>query len=135
MPTFTSAVVVTNSRTPESVVWYVSNTGGADNPTLSVARAVVLAQLLLGPLYERLRTTLDWTTLNVGGGSTRGDDFIRWTLVDGGLDATLQPPTDVAIVVFHGDSIEFSLEFIGGGEFPAPCGLLVEMRAEHSNER
>jgi hypothetical protein len=111
----------------------VSNTGGEDAPTLDVPRATVLAQLLPGPLRERLRTAVDWTVFNVGGSSARGDDFIRWTLVDGGLDATLQPPRTVAIIVFHTDSIEFSVEYDNEGF--VPCGLLVEMRAEHSNER
>lgn len=133
MATFTSAAVIPNSRTPESVVWQVANSGGEDAPTLSVARADVLSQLLPGPLRERLRSTSDWTVFNMGTGSTRYDDFIRWTMVAGGLDAVLQPPLTTAIIVFHADSIEFSLGYDNEGF--VPCGLLVEMRAEHSNER
>lgn len=133
MATFTSAAVIADSRTPESVVWDVSNSGGEDAPTLDVPRATVLAQLLPGPLRERLRSTPDWTVFNLGTGSARYDDFIRWTLIEGGFDVTLQPPLTVALILFHADSIEFSLGLDNEGF--VPCEILVEMRAEHSNER
>jgi hypothetical protein len=130
MATFTTATVIANSRTPESVVWDVANSGGEDSPTLSVSRTNVLAALLPGPLRERLFRTADWTIFNLG---STGARFIRWTAIVGGLDATLQPPLTTAIVIFHADSIEFSLGYDNEG-FVA-CRLLVEMRAEHSNER
>ena len=133
MATFTTAAIISQSRTPESVVWRVDNNPpGADAPTLLVLRAAVLAALLSGPLYERLRKTPDWTVFNVPAGSQAS--YIRWTLVDGGLDVTLQPPLTSATVFFHADSIEFSLAYFSNDAYQA-CGLMVEMRAEHSNER
>jgi hypothetical protein len=134
MATHTSASVILTSRTPLSVVWRVDNDGGADNPTLVVPRATVLAQLLEGPLKARLAKTLDWRIFNVTSGPLPYDDTIRFTLVEGGLAESRVPPTHTLVLTFQVDALEFSIDNFAGELFN-PCNILVEMRLVHSSER
>lgn len=133
MATNTTATVITNSRTPASVVWLVANPGAADAPTLVVPRATVLGLLLAGPLKALLTKAPNWLAFNIVTGGASSDDIIRWTAMAGGYSASLIPPTASLVLVFQADGIEFSIT--KDNEGLVACNLLVEMRHVHSNER
>lgn len=134
MPTNTTATVVANSRTPESVAILVQNPGAADDPTLTVSQATLLAQLREGPLKAALARTPDWSVFNMQTGPIILDDRIRLTALAGGLNASMRPPTDTCIVRFVAAGMEFSITEYSSDTYHA-CDLLIEMRLVHSNER
>jgi hypothetical protein len=137
MAILTAASVIVNSRTPDSAALLVFTPGGGidDSPFL-YTRANLLTDLRPGPLRDLLARTPDWTVFNIlgGGGSGVKDDFIRITKLLGGYGNALTDPNAVVIVVFAADSLNFSIQAVAA-EVQVACGLLLELRAVHSNER
>lgn len=134
MPTNTTAVVVTNSRTPESVAILVENPGAADDPVLAVSQATLLAQLREGPLKALLARTANWSIFNTQTGPAAYDDRIRLTALAGGLNISMVPPTQQCLVRFTAAGMEFSITEYSADAYHA-CKILIEMRLVHSNER
>lgn len=134
MPTNTTAVVITNSRTPESVAILVENPGAADDPALTVSQATLLAQLRAGPLKALLTATPDWSIFNTQTGPVEHDDFIRLTALAGGLDLSMVPPTLQCLVQFVAAGMQFSITEYSADAYHA-CKIMVELRLVHSNER
>jgi hypothetical protein len=134
MATHTTASVVANSRTPESVAILVENPGTLDDPLLTVSQATLLAQLLEGPLKARLARTADWSVFNAPTGPIGLDDVIRLTALAGGLNQEMLPPNNVVTLQFLAAGMAFSI-FYDAGDGAAACDLLIEMRLVHSNER
>jgi hypothetical protein len=128
----TTIAVVPNSRTPESVVLQLANDGVADVGPLTLTRAALLAQLSAGPLRELLTRTASLTVFNTNSPDSR-DSVIRFTQIAGGLDATIVPPLTTLVLRFVADGLEYSIFNNNGGGVAS--GLLVELRATHSNER
>jgi hypothetical protein len=142
MPTITTASVIANSRTPYSVVIRIANAGTPDSPTGQIPRATLAAQLLEGPLRELILRTPDLRDLNfvTNNGPADFTAFVRITAIDGGLDATLTPPSGVGstlVLIFLADALEFGAYALAGDDPPvaAACDFLVELRCIHSNER
>jgi hypothetical protein len=132
MATFTTAAVIPNSRTPYSVVIRVANDGHLDDPPYPMPRATLLASLLEGPLKALLACTVDWTDLNFAPNEAKAG-YVRITRIEGGLNATLQPPDMAMILYFIADALVFSIGY--GGEGMSACDLLVELRMVHSTDR
>lgn len=129
----TTAAIIANSRTPASVVLRLTNSGAIDEVTPSLDRSTLEGQLLEGPLKTLLHRTADWSQLNFAGNEVKGD-FVRLTMIDGGLSTELVPPNDTMVLYFTANALNFSFTF-NGGEGPAPGEMLIELRAEHSIER
>ena len=129
----TLIAVEANSRTPDSVVLGLSNNGAADLAPLEIPKAALLAQLLPGPLYELISRTADLSVFNVNSVDPR-DNVIRFTEIAGGQDSVIVPPITTLVLRFSATGLEYSIYNVGGGGGTA-SGLMVEMRATHSNER
>lgn len=133
----TTASFIVNSRTPESAILRLANDGNPDDPLPTLTRAQIEAQLLSGPLRELIHRTADLSNLNVIAGSTRADDYIRFTRVEGGLNAPIRPPNNTCVLYFTADALVFSITATVNPDPPIPttCGLLVELRFVHSSDR
>ena len=132
-----SLTVLAPSRTPESAILEIDNDGTPDIAPPVMARAVLLTQLLPGPLSELLRRTSDWTVFNLAADLSQ-TDTIRINAIDGGIGLSLQPPDTTFVLQFvktvPGDINSNALQFsIQGGE--AGSSMLVELRCEHAKER
>jgi hypothetical protein len=127
-----TATIIANSRTPASAVLQVTNDGVVDQAPVLYTRTNLLAALRAGPLKALLAKTPDWTVFNFMS-DTAGGDFLRLTRVEGGLAGFVLPPTTNTILWFVHDAIAFAIFQSGEGQIAST--LLVEIRAEHSEER
>jgi hypothetical protein len=133
--------VIANSRTPLNAVLFITNANGAEGapPLPNLTRAVLTAAstqanaLADGPLKELIRRTHDLSVFNVVGGNDAANDYIRITCLAGGIDLTLNPPTNTCILNWTHDALEASIA--SENEGAAEGQILVELRLEHSKER